>query len=77
MKKKKKKKKKKKMGYHLTRGSLSRQSQRVKGGGCNLFQFLDILICHFEKKIYIQYYDQRSIAMMLKLTEHVGITIFL
>ena len=34
------------------------------------FQFLDILIHHFEKKKYLH-------TMMLKLTEHVGITIFL
>ena len=54
-------------GYHLTRGRVSRQSQRVRGG-CNLFQFLDILISHFEKYLH---------TMMLKLTEHVGITTFL
>ena len=53
--------------YHLTRDRPSRQSQRVRGGCCDLFS-LKTLICHFEKYLH---------TMMLKLTEHVGITIFL
>ena len=49
-------------------GRVSRQSQRVKGGCCDLFSFKKTLIRHFEKYLH---------TMMLKLTEHVGITIFL
>ena len=60
---------KKKWGYHLTRGRVSRQSQRVRGW-MQPFSVLDILIRHFEKKnIYLH-------TMMLKLREHVGITMF-
>ena len=54
-------------GTTLPGGRVSCQSQRV-GGGCNFFQFLEILIRHFEKYLH---------TMMLKLTEHVGITILL
>ena len=59
---------KKKWGYHLTQGRVSRQSQRVRGWMQLFFQFLDILIRHFEKYLH---------TMMLKFTEHVGITTFL
>ena len=41
---------KKKWGYHLTGGRVSRQSQRMRWGGWNLFQFFEILSHHFEKK---------------------------
>ena len=54
------------LGYHLRWGRVSRQSWGV--GGCNLFQFLEILSRHFEKYLH---------AMKLKLTKHVEITIFL
>ena len=46
----------------LTRGRVSRQSKRVSGGGCNLFQFFDYLSRHVEKYRH---------TMKLKLTEHV------
>ena len=56
-------------GCHLTRFRVSRQSQRMREGGCcNLFSFKKKIIRHFEKYLH---------TMMLKLTEHVGITIFL
>ena len=58
---------KKKWGYHLTRGRVSRQSQRVRGW-MQPFSVLDILIRHFEKYLH---------TMMLKPIEHVGSTIFL
>ena len=53
---------KKKLGYHLTRGRVSRQSQRVRGW---MQPFKKTLIRHFEKYLH---------TMMLKLTEHAGIT---
>ena len=49
-------------GTTLPGGRVSRQSMRIGGGGCNLFQLLDILIRHFEKYLH---------TMMLKLKEHV------
>ena len=51
-------------GTTLPGGRVSRQSQRVRGG---LLRPLT-LILHFEKYLH---------TVMLKLTEHVGITIFL
>ena len=57
----------KKKGYHLARGRVSRQSQRVRGG-VDATSVLDILIRHFEKYLH---------TMMLTLTEHAGITTFL
>ena len=53
-------------GTTLPGGRVSRQSQRV-GGCCDLFSFKKTLIRHFEKYLH---------TMMLKLTEHVGITFF-
>ena len=38
-------------GYHHTRGYGKPSESDGEGGGCNLFQFLDILSHHFEKKI--------------------------
>ena len=58
-------------GTTLPGGRVSRQSQRVRGGCCNLFSFKETLIRHSEK------YLHTTCTMMLKLTEHVGITIFL
>ena len=57
--------KKKYRGYHLTRGS--RQSERV-GVDATFSSFKKTLIRHFEKYLH---------TMMLKLTEHVVIIIFL
>ena len=54
--------------FTLPGGRVSRQSQRVRGSCCNLFSFKKTLIRQFEKCLH---------TMMLKLTEHVGITIFL
>ena len=60
---------KKKMGVPpYPGGRVSRQSQRMGGGLFNLFSFKKTFICNFEKYLH---------TMMLKLTEHVGITIFL
>ena len=56
-------------GTTLPGGRVSRQSQRVGGGvDATSFSFKKTLIRHFEKYLH---------TMMLKLTEHVGITIFL
>ena len=51
----------------LPGGRVSRKSEG-KGSCCNLFSFQKTLIRHFE--IYLH-------TMMMKLTEHVGIKIFL
>ena len=59
---------KKNGGTTLPGGRVSRQSQRVRGGCCDLSSLKKTLIRHFEKYLHI---------MMLKLTEHVGITILL
>ena len=55
------------MGVPLYPGK-GKSSKSEGGGGCNLFQFLNILIRHFEKYLH---------TMMLKPIEHVGITKFL
>ena len=55
-------------GTTLPWDRVSRQSQRVKGVDATFFSFMKTLIRHFEKYLH---------TMMLKLTEHVGITIFL
>ena len=54
---------KKNWGTTLPGGRVNRE-----GGCCNRFSFKKTLILHFEKYLH---------TMMLKLTEHVGITIFL
>ena len=59
---------KKKIGVPPFHGVGEAVKVREWGGGCNFFQFLDILIRHSEKYLH---------TMVLKLTEHVGITIFL
>ena len=56
-------------GTTLPVGRVSRQSQRVRGGVDATFSvFRKQKIRHFEKYLH---------TMMLKLTKHVGITIFL
>ena len=52
----------------LPGGRVSRQSQRVRGVDATFFSFKKTLIRHFEKYLH---------TMILKLTEHVGITTFL
>ena len=59
---------KKNWGTTLIGGRVSRQKSEGEGGGCNLFSFKKTLIRHFEKYLH---------TMMVKLTKHVGITIFL
>ena len=59
---------KKKWRYHLARGRVSRQSQRVRGGGGIFFSVFGHLIRHFEQYLH---------TMKLKLTKYVGITTFL
>ena len=55
-------------GTTLPGGRVSRQSQRVRGVDATFSVFRKQKICHFEKYLH---------TMMLKLTEHVGITISL
>ena len=59
---------KKNGGTTLPGGRVSRQSQRVRGAVATFSVFKKTLIRHFEKYLH---------TMMLKHTEHVGITIFL
>ena len=49
-------------------GTTKPSKSEGEGGCCDLFSFKKTLIRHFEKFLH---------TMMLKLTEHVGITIFL
>ena len=58
----------KKMGYHLTRGLGKPSKSEGEGVDATLFSFKKTLFRHFEKYLH---------NMMLKLTEHVEITIFL
>ena len=55
-------------GTTLPGGRVSRQSQRVMGVDATFFSFKKTLTCHFEKYLH---------TMMLKLTEHIGIKIFI
>ena len=59
---------KKNEGTTLPGGRVSRQSQRMRGVDATFSVFRKQKIRHFEKYLH---------TMMLKLTEHVGITIFL
>ena len=55
-------------GNTLPGGRVSRQSQRVRGVDATFSVFRKQKIRHFEKYLH---------TMMLKLTEHVGINIYL
>ena len=57
---------KKNGGTTLPGGRVSRQSQRVRGVGATFSVFRKQKFRHFEKYLHL---------IMLKLTEHVGITI--